>query len=864
MKFRATVLMSLVLFPPALSAAQANGTTIETRSLTYRTRVRATAFAEKAEVISCPLHHPQIKYIAADGSRVKKGDLITEFDADDAMRRLQDQELERDIIQADLDRNLTSIRNKTLALRDDLDALRDRKAVLTTKLARFRSMPDEDEVRVATGRLRVAELEWVAASNDLQKADGRFERAMISRAELDKYAFGDRRERARLRYAMDSLDYVSLPASSNTIRKLALEIENVQMEIGKVEHEIEENAELSEIRRKGALARKEIVETRIKELSDDVKNLKLYAPIAGYVVHLREFRNWFLKSGQKMFKDFSFINIPDPRTVAFKAVLSQSARKYFEVGDTALLRVVGGRDNGEDGARPEPLRGKISSISRLARDLGEKEEARWGERDESGILVYDIVLTPETRPGWLRIGAHAECELVSSKTIAGPCVSASYARTRNGDYYLSFGGEFRKVDGELLGGYLLLADPQLAGREVSLRGKFADTRKTGTDESGNARFQASGELAPVDTADVRVGRILHWQKVAWLVEEDSDVKEGDVVARLEAKDTLEEVRRWQSRLKEAESSRRSAEEELELKEHDGRFKLSRERNLLEIARLEYNTTFEGRDWTAIFAAERDLRLAEIRLEEIGRRLERAEKSPTMLAPSELERLRRDRKRQTLLLERTEIRLAELRRGPTPVQRSDAELKYLEQELKLDTLQKRVETDTFRASRQLARSRRHEAHIKRRLSDRNEWQENLVIKAPRDGIVRYTKIWNSGVFSKVNVGNSVGHRFRLMEIANVSEMYVRLEVPEKYYALIDPAMAVRVSIPSLTDETFTGTVSKIEFLFENKRKKDTQVGLYSSHENLGETVFLAHVQVPGQKGIKLKPGATAEVRFPFEK
>ena len=148
--------------------------------------------------------------------------------------------------------------------------------------------------------------------------------------------------------------------------------------------------------------------------------------------------------------------------------------------------------------------------------------------------------------------------------------------------------------------------------------------------------------------------------------------------------------------------------------------------------------------------------------------------------------------------------------------------------------------------------------------REEWMENLTLKAPRDGIVRYTKIWNSGVFSKVNVGSMVGYRFKLMEIADASEMYIRAEIPEKYYPLVAPGMRVQVTIPSITDAMLDATVTEVEFLFEDKRKKDTKVGLYSAHETLGETVFHCRVNVPEQKGVKLKPGAVAEVRFPFEK
>ena len=56
----------------------------------------------------------------------------------------------------------------------------------------------------------------------------------------------------------------------------------------------------------------------------------------------------------------------------------------------------------------------------------------------------------------------------------------------------------------------------------------------------------------------------------------------------------------------------------------------------------------------------------------------------------------------------------------------------------------------------------------------------------------------------------------------------------------------------------------EFLFQPKRKKDSERGLYSSHEELGETVFYTRVEIAEQQGVTLKPGTVANVFFPFER
>ena len=50
---------------------------------------------------------------------------------------------------------------------------------------------------------------------------------------------------------------------------------------------------------------------------------------------------------------------------------------------------------------------------------------------------------------------------------------------------------------------------------------------------------------------------------------------------------------------------------------------------------------------------------------------------------------------------------------------------------------------------------------------------------------------------------------------------------------------------------------------NKTKKDSQIGLYSSHEPLGEVVFNVRIRIHSTD-VKLKPGLIGEVFFPFTK
>ena len=114
---------------------------------------------------------------------------------------------------------------------------------------------------------------------------------------------------------------------------------------------------------------------------------------------------------------------------------------------------------------------------------------------------------------------------------------------------------------------------------------------------------------------------------------------------------------------------------------------------------------------------------------------------------------------------------------------------------------------------------------------------------------------------MNVGSQVGPRFNILSIPDLSQMYVSVEVPEKYFSQVSEGMSLEVQIPSLGEMVLQARLVGLDFIFENKEKKDSQVGLYSSHEPLGEVVFKVRIQVDAGER-KLKPGAVAEVFFPF--
>ena len=834
------------------------------RTFRYRVKIRVSAFAQEAETITNPLNWPHVRHVVSDGSFVEKGSVIVEFDREELEFRLADAQREGVAVQAELRRKVTELQNNETALRDALTGLEDQLVVLQTQLQRLRAVPDPDDVAIARGRLNVARLAADAAAKDLETGRHRFEREMISQAELDVYDRASREAQARQRYRQDCLDLISEGASPSTIRKTELQIANLQLELSRTTRQLEKNTQDSAIERRSAKARASLIGNRIAELERDLANTQIHAPISGHVVYMPIFRQRMVTSGDRMWKGFSFLQMPNPETLAFRGTVLEGERRHFAPGDRAVIRV---------SSRPgEPLEGEILSFGELPHDRGESEGQQWLQQADSGVMVHDVIVRIDQAPAWVRVGATGECELVSCREEECPAVSAAFAKFERGSFHLAFDGVYASVDGRIVDGFLLLVDRALVGREVGLFGRFPDQVTKEERSAHTGCFTVSAELEPADTVDVVVGKIHNQQtipgisgtKIAWLVPEDTSVEEGDVVAQLDKAETEEEIKRRESALQRAVSKREREEESAKLRARQNQFSLERARNLLEIACLEQQELLENRMTVGRLAARLNRELAEIRATFLARELARMEASGMgSRSRAEIARLRRDCGRAELQREAAGIRLDKLERGPEALARAGAERARANRALTVITETREGETDEARFGYLLRLAEREERRARERVAEIKERLANLTLKAPSSGLVQYEKAWQGGVWAKVRVGSQVGQRAVVMKIADVSRMYMRAELPEKYFGKVKQGGDVDVTIPALSDAVLKGRVVEVEFLFRRKRRKDSEVGLYSGHEALGETVFHVRIELEEQQGVKLKPGAMAEVIFPFE-
>ena len=830
--------------------------TIEEKSLELVTTIRVKTQAEQSAKINNPVRWLPVKTIIPDGSKVEKGDVVTTFVGEPSEYELNRLLLQQDVIDSRLAQRIASIDNKNLDMDDQMGVLEDKLASLLSKLERQKSEPTADDIRIVEGRLRIARMNADAARKDYEKDKGRFERQMISRTELDASEKELREKEAKELFAQQELEATKNPPErEGNIRSTEIDIETTKLEIEKLAIDIKEQLQISEIQKEGAVVSKDRNERQIKEKREDIEHLTVKAPSDGFV-SISRFDNNEIVAGTRMWPNYAFIEIPDMATMAFKGVLPEARRQFHAENDKVKVRLNGYKDL--------EFNAHIKTISTLSHDLAEKEDAGWNRERRFGVKVFDVAIVLDDKVDWVRPGMFGEADVIATKRLSGPVVPLSYVKQSDGKYFISIAGVYTEVTGIRIGAEFLLDDASLVGVSVHRGGTFEAQK----DDKGETerRLSASGELLPVRSTNIVVPDIgwWPWPKITWLVPEETVVKKDDVVAKLDPKEREKQVLDEENRMTEYKSSSDELEKRVEITRRNWEFQKKVAINKLESAKISAKEALEIVSPIPVYRAEMNLKLAEIKLLDQKRKVEREESkaSPTV-SPAEFRRMKRDLLRSELKLEQAKLNLEKAREGKSVIAKSRAKLNLSEAEDNLEIVKRQEVYENLSIVREFERSKERLAWVERRLKFRQKQVENHTIKSPEDGLICYNKVYNNGAVTKVAVGNTVGPRFGILSIPDLSEMELKVEVDEKYYSFITTGMEVEVYLPSLSEERFKGITTGVDLLFENRAKKDSQIGLYSSHEPLGDVTFCVRVRLK-QGEVPLKPGLVGQVYFPINK
>ena len=827
---------------------------VNEKSMPYVLTTRGTSKALVTHALMTPGHWLPISFIVPDGSYVKKGEPVAKFDSADAEFEYKSLKFEKQVVEQQMKYELTEIDNDRLGKSDSLESQIDDLKVLKATLKKFQELPLKDEVLKSEGKMRIAKLEYEAALKEFQRDEDRYKRKFISKTELEQTSQNLKEKKAQLEYAQAVLDYDKLPAPESTIRMLELQVANAQLDVDEVKYELGEMKSLQDFEKKTARAKKSIIDRKLQLKKQDLENTVVRAPISGYVKHMESRSK--IGPGSKYWRDFRFADIPDLSSIVFESQIPESSRKFYKLNDPAEIYIAGRKNR--------PVKGYISQIAGVPIDIGEKEVRRYGMTAKlTGIKIYRVQVKPHKFEEWMKPGMNADIKLFSENAFTHKSVPVKFLQIRDGKNYLSVNGTFKEVKGFVNQGWFMIESEKFDVSKVQLDGVFPEDKEDDKNNSGSM-FMASGEVIPLDSTSVIVPDILDEAKIFWLQDEESEVKKGDELIKMGTVEIDKEIARVETKKATLLNTVNTLKKSAELERREGKFKLESAKNLLEIKKIEKEVAEKGLDYKKAVSARLSYLKAKIDHENaVSEYLRIKAKNPEFISKSEIEKAERNKKRKELQLELAKLEFEQAKRGAECVEKSAAALAYHSQKVEYENYLNDRVWELEEKENRLSESRLQLNEIEIDLKDRMQKKANLVIKSPANGIIRYEKVWDNGLIDKIGVGTGLRERMLAMSIPNLDKLFIKVEIPEKYYKFAKKGIEVQIRIPSVSESVFNGRIESINYIFKPVARRDSQIGIYSSQEPLGETVFIANVSLD-LKGLKIKPGIIADVYFPFRR
>ena len=302
-------------------------------------------------------------------------------------------------------------------------------------------------------------------------------------------------------------------------------------------------------------------------------------------------------------------------------------------------------------------------------------------------------------------------------------------------------------------------------------------------------------------------------RILSIVPEGTNVHKGDLLVELDSADLRERVSAQEVTFQNAQFAFVQAKENLAIQKSTVESNIKDAELKLEFARSDLSKYIEG-DWP---------------------QTEKETKAKISIAEEELTRAK-DRYNWTKQLQtKGYATKSELDADDLAVKRKEIELSQAQEQLRLytkydypkrkraleaamDQSEKELERLKLRSAAMIAQV---EASLKsqsatlelqeKRLNELKEQLKLTKIEAPQDGLVVYASSSNPGSGILIEEGASVRQKQDIIKLPDVTQMMLEIRVHESHVQKIKPGLEAYVTIDSLPDQQFRGSVRKVGVL-----------------------------------------------------
>jgi multidrug resistance efflux pump len=319
--------------------------------------------------------------------------------------------------------------------------------------------------------------------------------------------------------------------------------------------------------------------------------------------------------------------------------------------------------------------------------------------------------------------------------------------------------------------------------------------------------EVRGDVLPVLSEGLVVPDRL-WGTLEFLTPEGSQVKKGQVIAKVNARNLSVNYARFAERMALEQVEQRKQRAQLPLDRMAIDMELAEKRRTLQTTRLSQQETEKGPRRDERVKAQVDVEVPAMKraaypLAEKRLLASKGYLSAQELAQAELEYARLERETRKAELSREQLGAAY--RAPTLQQaeleteraRLDVEVSRIEGEARKTNLGLRTRNSGTRSQR-----------FQRRFENYARLASQSDLKAPVSGVVTYPTLFGD---TKPYVGMEVWQGLTVLNVSDISKLKVLTRVSELDILFVKPGLPVEIRSPSLPDKVFTGKVETVHKL-----------------------------------------------------
>lgn len=285
-----------------------------------------------------------ILYLVDEGTYVEAGDLVCELDATGLEEKRVSQEISVQNAHAawvKATQNLEIQKSKNAS-----DLANAERTLAFAKLDKKKYLEGDwlTQEQDARDEILIAEEELKRADDTLTHSKGLFDKGFLTRTEFEADGLAKKRKEIALEQAKRKLDVLLNYDHPRRLQELDADIIEAEREVERVELESKARLVDFEAEVRSTKARDELESEKFKRFEDQIAKAKIYAPVAGMVVHAQpEGGRWSqgepLNEGSTVRERQDLITIPSSEGMIAQVSLHESVLEKVKVGMPCTVTV---------------------------------------------------------------------------------------------------------------------------------------------------------------------------------------------------------------------------------------------------------------------------------------------------------------------------------------------------------------------------------------------------------------------------------------------------------------------------------------------------------------------------------------------